>query len=281
MTGLILLNIGIITKVEANEKGNGGSATESQIAAQQAQLESVALKIRTFFLSNSDKLKSVFPEFDIQVLVKKIKTSDIRVVDEDVLIDKNGISRTCLNFPDSSLIECKYTEMKELFDQPAALFVLVFHEYLGLIGAEETSPDNPLVIDGYTISKRIAVYLSKVNNYDLVIENEHNDNSNLKIKKNTIGASNVNQIGNSVQIITPYLDPGTNNPGDWMFLEASEDTARMACRMLGYDYVSFSYRMYMGKDYEYRAVLREDHFSYTYTQGPSIPFIGVLNCKVK
>lgn len=164
--GLILLSAQSFAR---SDKGNGGSASEAQMIAQQAQIESVAFKIRSFFLKNEATLKSQFPEFEIQTLVKKIKTSDIRIVDEEFLYDKNGVSRTCLNFPDSSLIECKYSGIQALLNGPAPLFVLVLHEYLGLIGAEETAPTDPNIVDGYSISKRIAPYVTKVNDYDLVM----------------------------------------------------------------------------------------------------------------
>lgn len=154
------------------DKGNGGSASESYLAGQQAQLESVALKIRIFFLKNEVDLKSQFPEIDIQKLTQKIKNSDIRVVNEDKLIDKNGKNRTCLNFPDTSLIECSSSGIEPIFDQPSTLFVLVFHEYLGLIGVEETSSANSTIIAGYSISKRLAAYVTKVNDYDLVISKD-------------------------------------------------------------------------------------------------------------
>lgn len=172
MKNLLLIISFLMMGINAHagiDKGNGGSGSESKIAGQQAQLEAVALKLRLFFLKNEAILKTEFPEFDIPTLITKMSTSDIRVVDEDNLIDKNDVSRTCLNFPDASLIQCKSSGIEPLLNQPVALFVLVFHEYLGLIGAEETSPTDPSVVAGYAISKRIAPYVTKVNGYDLVI----------------------------------------------------------------------------------------------------------------
>ncbi len=167
---LMNFNTSAVERAKAGQdKGNGGSGKEALLVAQQAQIENVAQKIRSFFLKNESTLKPVFKEIAIQKLLKKIKESDIRVVDEDKLIDRHGISRTCLNFVGSSLIECKSSGIAKLFDQPAAFFVLVLHEYLGLIGVEETAPNNPTYIDGYKISKKIAPYVSKVSNYDLSI----------------------------------------------------------------------------------------------------------------
>ncbi|MBY0415744.1 MAG: hypothetical protein K2Q18_16340 [Bdellovibrionales bacterium] len=157
-----------------NEKGNGGSGTESKIVAHQAHLESVSLKIKNFFAKNEKTLATQFPEFNIRTLVGKIGKSQIKVIDAEELLDKDGVSRTCLNFRDSALIECKSSGVESLINSPSALFVLVLHEYLGLIDAEETSPKNPLMIDGYSISKKIAPYVTKVSDYDLVISNKGN-----------------------------------------------------------------------------------------------------------
>ena len=149
--------------------GNGGSGTETQIAAEQAQLESVALKIKKFFIQNEETMAKEFPEFSPQVLTQSITSAGLSVTNEN-LVDRHGKNRTCLNFPAEQKIECNYSEVKSLQDDPKALFVLVLHEYLGLMGVEETSPENPRIIDGYSISKRIAPYVTKVSDYDLVIQ---------------------------------------------------------------------------------------------------------------
>jgi hypothetical protein len=170
--GLLLISMLMTVSAFSSDKGNGGSGTESQLAGQQAQLELIGSKIRMFFLQN-ESMQDVFPEFEIKTLTKKIKITEIEIVNDDELIDKHGKSRTCLNFPDQSLIRCKYSGIETLMNEPTALFVLMFHEYLGLIGAEETSPANPATIDGYSISKRLAPYINSqasiVNSFDLDI----------------------------------------------------------------------------------------------------------------
>jgi hypothetical protein len=211
------------TAAFANDKGNGGSGDESQMVALQAQLETVSLKIRTFFLKNEKELKKVFPEFNIQALVKTIKKSDIRIVDKK-LTDKYGKDRTCLNFPQSALIECKQSEIQALIDHPSAFFVLVFHEYLGLIGAEETSPNDPLLINGYSISKKIAPFVSKVNEYNLVIDSNSLSGSKLRVGDRV--ANSGYQGGPRASIITAVIDAeevlavdeGTS-PDRWELLE--------------------------------------------------------------
>jgi hypothetical protein len=166
---LSVLLVVVTTGAFANDKGNGGSGDESSLAGRQAVLESTALKIKNFFSVNGTILQREFPEFKVQDLVGKIDRSDIRVVDVEELKDKHGKSRSCLNYPDSNLIECKYSEIEKLESNPQALFVLTMHEYLGLLGVEETSPRDSFVIEGYSISKRLAGYVTKVNDYNLIL----------------------------------------------------------------------------------------------------------------
>ena len=151
--------------------GNGGSGGESEIAAQQAQFENVALKIKQFFVQNEDELAPQFKEVNIPNLISKIDSSRILVNDE-ALTDRHGKKRTCLNFAKENLIHCNATALKALNESPEALFVLAFHEYLGLLGVEETSPNDPTVVDGYSISKKIAPYVTLVNDYDLRLKNK-------------------------------------------------------------------------------------------------------------
>lgn len=155
---LVFLNVSAF----GSDKGNGGSGSEAEIVGLQTKLELVGIKLRTFFLQNEKSLAPVFPEFEIKTLVEKITTSEISVVNDE-LVDKHDKRRTCLNFPDSSLVKCNYSEMESLLNEPSALFVLIFHEYLGLIGAEETSPSNPRMVDGYSISRRLAAYVYDIN----------------------------------------------------------------------------------------------------------------------
>lgn len=154
--------------------GNGGSGGESQIAAQQAQVESVAMKIKHFFQQNEDQLQNKFPEFETSELASTIEEARIEVVSKGELIDKHGVSRTCLNYPSSMFIECDNEKLDEVSNDPKALFVLVMHEYLGLMGVEETSPANAKMVDGYEVSKRIGAYVTKVNDYDLSIKSSCN-----------------------------------------------------------------------------------------------------------
>jgi hypothetical protein len=164
-----LLALGLSMNVFAGAGGHGGSGTESEIAASTNQVEVVTMKLKRFFSKNVDVLKGVFPEVEIPLLLEKFETAQLKVVTAEVLIDKNGVSRSCLNYQETNLIECKNSEIARLVDRPLALFVLVFHEYLGLMGVEETSPTDAAAVDGYKISRRLSGYLTKVVEYDLQI----------------------------------------------------------------------------------------------------------------
>jgi hypothetical protein len=173
MKHFLVLGMALLTfSAYSSDKGNGGSGDESSIAARQAILEGTALKIKKFFSINGGRLQEEFPEFKTLDLVTVIDNSDIRIVDVKELKDKHGKNRTCLNYPQSKLIECSYSEIAKIESNPQALFVLIMHEYLGLLGVEETSPQDSRLIDGYSISKRIAGYVSKVNDYDLQLNKD-------------------------------------------------------------------------------------------------------------
>lgn len=135
------------------------------IGTQQAKIKKVASQIGQFFQKNQAELTSVFPEVSIPDLVEKINsaTENMKVVDTLKISDKFGTNRTCLNFPENSLIKCTLSGLTALENKPEALFVLIFHEYLGLLGIEETSPKNPEFIEGYSISRRLAAYVTVMN----------------------------------------------------------------------------------------------------------------------
>lgn len=199
LTGILFSSIQ--TATAGDRAGNGGSGDESKLAAQQAVLETTAIKIKNFFNKNKKSLHTTFSEINIEELVSKIEETKIHVVEREDLIDKNGINRTCLNFPESNLIECKSSEIDSLSSNPKALFVMVLHEILGLMQAEETSPRNINVTDGYSISKRIASYVLKVNDYDLVI------NEKCKISFSSVTKLNFNQLErlNSILIAKGFV----------------------------------------------------------------------------
>lgn len=158
------------SSLSESDKGNGGSGSETLMASSQIILEDVSLKIKHFFIKNKDQLSIMFPEFKVQDLIAKINETTLEVRSDDILIDKHNIERTCLNFPKQMVIQCSALGLDKIASQPQALFVLVLHEYLGLLGVEETSPKDAQVISGYSISRRIAPYITKIGQYDILLK---------------------------------------------------------------------------------------------------------------
>ncbi len=122
-----------------------------------------------YFKDNEKNLQSVFPEFKIKDLLQMMKNTHFEIVDE-VLIDKDSVARACLNFPKISKIKCRVDELIEGERSPEVFFALMLHEYLGLMGIEETSLDNNKPNAGYTISSRIVSSLTNLKGYDLVLK---------------------------------------------------------------------------------------------------------------
>ena len=161
----ILLAATLSPKLFAQDRiGNGGDGGEVELLTQKIQLEATAGKIFQFFSENSE-LEEVFPEFsreDILALQGKVKFE----VSNDVLTDREGAVRTCLNYSAAKRIQCNYTRLAGL--SPTVYFVLNLHELLGILGVEIASIENDYLIESYPISSRLARYVSRVQNHDLV-----------------------------------------------------------------------------------------------------------------
>lgn len=151
----------------ANEKGNGGSFSEAYMYGTQDSYRQIILKISSFVTKHDRE----FAEFAPKKFARVSRELKLEIVNK-TLVDKNGVSgRTCLNYPSALKIVCDVNKLERIQHNPKAQFVLMAHEVLGLLGIEMTSPYNPEQIDGYKISKRIAKYVTKVADYDLVFVN--------------------------------------------------------------------------------------------------------------
>ena len=132
-------------------------------------IEARANEMYDFFKKDEKRLQPIFPEFKIKDLLKKMKSTDFEIVDE-VLLDKDGVSRACLNFPKKSKIKCRVEDLHETEKIPEIFFALMLHEYLGLMGIEETSIYSDRPDAGYSISSRIASSLTVLKGHDLVLK---------------------------------------------------------------------------------------------------------------
>ena len=209
MKTLFLLILLVSTAFAGGDRaGNGGSGIEADIAAQEAQIQNVALKIRLFFIKHNQTLSKVFPEFSIDDFLKKIEKTEFKIVTDEVLLDRHGEKRTCLNFASENKVECSLIKIKEIISSPTAIFVLTFHELLGIIGVEETAPTNPHFIEGYKISKRISPYVTEVSNYDLVLKKED------ELASRIAHAKEYQLMNTNEKECAPLLYVSTNDEGD-------------------------------------------------------------------
>ena len=132
-------------------------------------IETRANEMYDYFKKDEKSLQAIFPEFKIKDLLIKIKNTHFEIVDE-VLLDKDGVSRACLNFPKISKIKCRVEDLHETEKTPEIFFALMLHEYLGLMGIEETSIHSTRPNAGYSISSRIASRLTVLKGLDLVFK---------------------------------------------------------------------------------------------------------------
>lgn len=162
-----------LTVSAQSEKGNGGDKNASSTAGLRIELMETAFKIRKFFQNNKKDLSQRIPDVNGDDLVKVLDSLAIEVTRDD-LHDKHDLMASCLNFPESNLIRCNYSALKGIEKDPRAIFVIMFHEVLGLLGIEESTPVNIYDISGYKISSKLAPFVTKTANYDLQISNENN-----------------------------------------------------------------------------------------------------------
>jgi hypothetical protein len=166
--------------------GNGGNDLEARIVVAKNLILQNISKIERFFTEN-DRVHEVFSEVDVHLLSKTI--SKIRLHDGIVIVpdgsslnsntdlseihDRFKISRTAVNRPDEMKIYYDLEKIEGLFDFPERLFILNFHEILGLMGLERNNPSNKLE-ENYQISSRLGQFVKKVYGYDLVYDIQEN-----------------------------------------------------------------------------------------------------------
>lgn len=154
---------------DGNDGGNGGSGEEVTLLQVQSNLNEISGKIFNFFLTQ-EEAREAFPEINFDEFLALQNEITIIAVNQ-VLIDKNGMERTCLNFEESKLIQCNL-QFADLNSNVPAQFVLLFHEILGVLGIEESSPQNLNLIESYPISSRLNHFISIQREYVLRINSD-------------------------------------------------------------------------------------------------------------
>ena len=134
----------------------------NDVSDSQEYFEDVRSNLEYFFKDNEDKLKSVYPEFKISELVKKMENAEVEFIDNDTLIDDAGVVRTCLNYPNLSLIKCSASLVAKFDNSRNAVYPFILNQYLELINVKKSKSSDETFVDGYNISKRIFPHI--VNN---------------------------------------------------------------------------------------------------------------------
>ena len=219
-----ILSVSVFSETSIPTSDSNNSTNITQLGLTEFQyrikLKNATSDLKTLFINDEENLKNIFPEFKIKDLVKKMKQIEIVIVNED-LTDKDDVNRTCLNFPNLSKIKCSLKELQKISDYEQSIFILILHEYLGLLGVEETSILNPQYTLGYSISNRITPYITEPSAYDLMIDK-------------TI----LNQYENSIQQKIEYININRNwfgfqyrstYPSDKDLIRKAVDNIRLTC----------------------------------------------------
>lgn len=140
--------------------GNGGELEEIDIII-------VANKIQKFLASAQGRAHFKIDAAQFKSLVSKTL---VQVVDRPIK-DKNGALRTARNFvvEDQSVIQFSKPSLKQVTGQEA-IFVLVFHEYLNLMGIEVTQRSE--VYSAYPVSSKLISFVPKVAKLSLAASEE-------------------------------------------------------------------------------------------------------------
>ena len=180
---LFLLHTNMSFAEQAGNDGpGGGSINEIERVIATEMVKRNILKIERFL--REDKVAAeVFQEVDAKKFSKVVSSlilqAKIKIIadgdpenDDSAktrLVDKYGIERTALNYPQQGVIEYDYEEIRQLTNRPKEFFVLNFHEILGLMGLEENDPKYPDLYMGYHISSRLERFVNKrlIDEYDL------------------------------------------------------------------------------------------------------------------
>lgn len=168
---LLLIN----SAVYAGQEGNGGSSVEVQKVAAKEMIINNLLKIEKFFRTN-ETARNEFPEVSSKDLTKiifeLISKKKIKFVSDNEkrkIFDRYKIARTAVNYPSKKTIVYDLEEVLKLKEKPVVLFVLNFHELLGLLELEFNDPNEEDLSLNYKISGRLAPFVIKTTHYDLRI----------------------------------------------------------------------------------------------------------------
>ena|GEM_PF-2595301 len=132
--------------------GNGGEIRE-------IDLLTIIKKIKTFLLTEQGQ--KYFPSVNEAQLAETISKTKIQVLNED-LRDAKGNLRSARNIrmDDQSFIQFSAKSLAEIGSDEASLYVLVFHEYLNLMGIELSQDAS--VSSVYPVSSKLIPFVGEI-----------------------------------------------------------------------------------------------------------------------
>lgn len=145
---LLLCLIPIAAFAQGGSIGNGGDIDEAYIFG-------VAKNIELLLKTETGRLE--FSEVSPELFAQAIEKTDVKLV-KNRITDKNRNVRSAVNFRGETrnLLQFRIKDLKRAQKDPsgASLVILVFHEFLNLMGLELNDDTSAKSI--YTISKRIT-----------------------------------------------------------------------------------------------------------------------------
>ncbi|MBN20694.1 MAG: hypothetical protein CL678_05335 [Bdellovibrionaceae bacterium] len=145
---------------EGGIQGGGGKGQAVEFAYWHEKYSKYARNLKRFFEEHRTDLQKIFPELNIDDLVKTLENLKLKM-DDRQLVDRYGVSdRTCLNFREYNLIECNINKLNEI-SNPVVHIILLIHEVFGLLEIEESLPEDIEDIDGYRYSKKFLPFIAE------------------------------------------------------------------------------------------------------------------------
>ena len=190
----VLMSLNSFANSSEQSKGavNGGRFEDVGVVMTQTVFKDTVFKLRKFFVENKDNLKSVFPEFEIEDLIKKFDDAQVEIYG-DTLARRPHYGRDhesiCEVFVEDSKIKC-HNLFLELYSRfSPSYFIQVFQLYLQLIGVQDTRSTYPLAYNSTQVGARILNYVVKTGSNNLLIERTDALELGKSMKMETINAN--------------------------------------------------------------------------------------------
>lgn len=136
---IFIATLSLSSMAKIRDVGNGGDAVV-------LEFKNLARQVSRDISLNADYL---FPEFTVEQLDQAIESTKVVSATKTVL---RGVEKDAINYPASKLIKVSRSRWKLNSDSIESLQALVLHEYLGIMGVEDSH---------FKISGRLLSYYQK------------------------------------------------------------------------------------------------------------------------